>query len=131
MFPGPDNCYARSYTADHLAEHPSQRVTDIRLSPDVQIVGPSLVLHVELRLRGTPGGAVEGYGYCETEGKDAVACTMEGDAGAFVVTPAKDGAVLVTVSDLGISFETDSGFVTLKRSSGDDRSFMLRPVACR
>lgn len=131
MFPGPDSCYSRTYTADHLAKHPRQRVTDIRISPDFQIAAPRLGLRVTLRLRGTPGGAFEGYGYCENEGGDTVYCTMEGDAGGFAVTPAKGGAVLVSVSSLGMSFENDAGFVTLERNKGDDRRFLLRPSPCK
>jgi hypothetical protein len=131
MFPGPHSCYARSYTDDHLAKHPQQRVTDIRLSPDFQIADPLLGLHVMLRLRGTPGGAFEGYGYCENAGGDTVYCAMEGDAGGFAVTPAKGGAVLVSVSSLGMSFENDAGFVTLEKEQGDDRSFILRPSPCK
>ena len=131
MFPGPDSCYARSYSADLLASHPAQRVTQITVSPDFTIADPMLGLRVELRLRGVPGGAFEGYGYCENEGGDTLYCGMEGDAGVFQVTPAKKGGILITVSSYGMSFENDTGFATLERNSGDDRSFLLQPVACR
>lgn len=131
MFPDAATCYARSYSAAHLAQHPAQRVTAMRLSPDFQIADPLLVLHVELRLRGTPGGDFEGYGYCENNGADTLYCGMEGDAGGFTVTPAKGGAVLVTVSSVGMSFENDAGFVTLEKAKGDDRAFLLRPSPCK
>lgn len=130
MFPDASSCYSRTYSADHLAQHPAQRVTEIRLSPDFQIAAPLLGLHVEMRLRGTPGGAFEGYGSCENEGGDTLFCGMEGDAGGFAVTPAKDGAILVTVSRLGLSFENEAGFVTLEKDKGDDRTFLLRPSPC-
>lgn len=130
MFPGADTCYARIYTKDHLAQHPEQRVTAIRISPDFQIADPNLGLHVELVLRGPRGGAFEGYGYCENLGGETLSCLMEGDAGAFTVTPAKGGAVLVTVSSRGLSFENETGFVALESNKGDDRSFLLRPSPC-
>lgn len=131
MFPDAGTCYARIYSADHLAGHPAQRVTGMRLSPDFRIAEPFLGLHVELSLRGVPGGAFEGVGYCENEGGETLYCGLEGDAGGFTVTPAKGGAVLVTVSRSGMSFENEAGFVTLERQTGDDRSFLLRPSPCK
>lgn len=131
MFPGPDRCYGRSYSDDHLGKHPAQRVTEISVSPDFTIADPMLGLHVQLRLRGVPGGAFEAYGYCENLGASTLYCGMEGDAGGFEITPAKGGAILITVSSHGMGFENDSGFATLERNAGDDRSFLLRPVACR
>ncbi|HLQ18468.1 MAG TPA: hypothetical protein VK146_05765 [Tabrizicola sp.] len=130
LFPDATRCYARSYSADHLAQHPAQRVTQLRLSPDFRIGKPLLVLKVDLSLRGTPGGPFEGYGYCETKGDDTLYCGIEGDGGGFTVTPARNGAILLTVSSLGMSFENAAGFVTLDRETGDDRSFMLRPSPC-
>ena len=131
MFPGTDSCYTRSYSDDHLAKHSAQRVTDISVSPDFTIADPMLGLHVLLHLRGVPGGAFEAYGYCENEGGHTLYCGMEGDAGGFQITPGKNGAILIEVSSLGMTFENDSGFATLERNSGDDRSFLLRPAACR
>ena len=131
VFPGPGSCYARSYSEDHLAKHPAQRVTRIAISPDFSIADPLLGVHLTLRLRGVPGGAFEAFGYCENEGGDTLYCGMEGDAGGFAITPAKNGAILIKVSSLGMSFENETGFATLERNSGDDRSFLLQPVACR
>ncbi len=118
MFPDQANCYARIYAPEHLAAHPKQRVTEMRLSPDVQIAAPLLALHIEVTLRGTPGGAFEFYGYCENEGEATLYCAMEGDAGGFTLT-------------LGMSFENDAGFVTLEHKKGDDRTFLLQPSPCQ
>jgi hypothetical protein len=131
MFPDAATCYARVYADAHLAQHPAQRVTRMRLTPDFQIAGPLLVLHVELNLRDVPGGWFEGIGSCENAGSTSLYCTMEGDAGGFTVTPAKDGAVLVSVSELGMSFENARGFATLESAQGDDRNFLLRPSPCQ
>lgn len=130
MFPRPDSCYARSYTAQHLAEHPAQRVTAIAIRPDAGAALPFLGVQLDLSLRGTPGGAVAALASCENEGSDTLYCTMEGDAGGFQITTAKGGAILITVSSLGMSFETDTDFVTLAHDAGDDRSFLLKPAAC-
>jgi len=129
MFPSADSCYQRSYSAAHLAKHPAQRVTELRLGPDAGMAATGLALRVEVRLRGTPGGWFEGYGYCESAGGVTLDCLMEGDAGDFAVTPAR-GGILVTVGRSGMSFENDAGFVTLDSKTGDDRSFLLRPSPC-
>lgn len=130
LFPVPSTCYARSYSADHLAKHPQQRVTKMALVQDRQAGGPFLNLWVRVTLRGAAGGEAEALASCENT-SSVLYCTMEGDAGGFQIEEAKGGAVLVSVSSLGMGFETDSGFVTLDRTSGDDRSFLLRPQACR
>lgn len=131
MFPGPDRCYARVYTDAHLAKHPAQRVTRISIRPDFTIADPMLGVQLKITLRGVPGGAFDAYGYCENEGGHTLYCGMEGDAGGFQITPEKTGAILISVSSLGMGFENDTGFATLERSTGDDRSFLLQPVACR
>lgn len=130
MFPDSASCYARSYSADHLAAHPAQRVTNLSISPVTDFSEPLLGLYLTLELRGVPGGAFQAYSACENEGGDTLYCMMEGDAGGFQITPAKGGAILVSVSSLGMTFENDTGFATLERSAGDDRSFLLRPQAC-
>ena len=131
MFPGPDRCYARVYTDAHLAKHPAQRVTRISIRPDFTIADPMLGVQLKITLRGVPGGAFDAYGYCENEGGHTLYCGMEGDAGGFQINPEKNGAILISISSLGMGFENDTGFATLERSTGDDRSFLLQPVACR
>lgn len=131
MFPRGDRCYARNYGAGHLAKHPDQRVTRIAVSPDFVSEAPRLALELRLQLRGSNGGAFEAQAVCENNGASTLYCAMEGDAGGFQITPARNRAIQITVSSLGMSFENEGGFITLERTSGDDRSFILRPVACR
>lgn len=133
MFPSDTICYARSYTASHLAEHPAQRVTDIQLVVDRSgIAKPLLGLSVRVSLRGVPGGQFEALAVCENNGGSTLYCAMEGDAGGFTVKPAQSGSVLVQVSSYGMSFENDRGFEMLERDAGDDRSFLLHPAkGCR
>lgn len=130
MFPDPTTCYARTYSDNHLAKHPQQRVTQMALVQDRSATEPFLALWVRVTLRGREGGTSEALSYCENT-SSVLYCTMEGDAGGFQIEEARDGAILVSVSSLGMGFETDSGFVTLERNSGDDRSFLLQPQACR
>jgi hypothetical protein len=129
MFPGPDSCYARSYSPDHLVKHPAQRVTDMAIRPDFSTPDPFLPVLLTLDLRGVPGGSFEAFAACANEA-DHLYCAMEGDAGGFVISPAKGGAILIRVSSLGMTFENATGFATLDHASGDDRSFLLPPQIC-
>lgn len=130
MFPDSTSCYSRSYTDAHLSAHPAQRVTDISVSPAFDYADPLLGLYLTAQLRGVPGGAFEAYAACENEGGSTLYCIMEGDSGAFQITPAKNDGILIEVSHLGMWFENETGFATLEAKSGDDRSFILRPRVC-
>ena len=130
MFPRGDSCYARNYGAAHLAKHPEQRVTRFAISPDFVSEAPNLALELRLQLRGTTGGAFEAQAICENNG-GSIYCAMEGDAGGFQIDQARNRGIQITVSSLGMSFENEGGFVRLERKTGDDRSFILRPVACK
>lgn len=130
FFPAADSCYARDYTAEHLAGHPRQRTASIALMPMARSERQQEVL-VMVTLRDLPGEVLRAYAYCENI-DDTLYCPMEGDAGAFSITAAPDGAVLVTVSSLGMTFEGSRDFVPFAPDRGDDRSFLLWPVrGCR
>lgn len=130
MFPRGDLCYARNYGALHLGQHPEQRVTRFAITPDFVTAAPALALELRLDLRGNDGGAFAASAVCENE-SDELYCVMEGDAGGFQISQARNKAILVEVSSLGMTFENEGGFTTLERNRGDDRSFILRPTACR
>lgn len=129
MFPGKSGCYARSYSIDHLTAHPDQLVTAIALTPEDSVADPMIGLWIDLKLRGDIAGTYLGLGYCEAAGA-RLACGMEGDAGSFTISPEKDGSILVEVGPYGMSFEAETGFVTLMGDRGDDRSFLLHPSPC-
>lgn len=133
MFPSDASCYAREYTAQHLADHPVQRVTSMALTPEgAQVEDPAMTVWVTATLRDWPGEKLLAMAYCQVEDSDRMTCLMEGDAGAFTVQPAKGGAVLVTVGKAGMGFEGELGFATLRADAGDDRSFLLQPTRdCR
>jgi hypothetical protein len=125
IFPDPESCYLRSYTADHLTRHPQQRVTRITLAavPDAP-TDPLPAVKLRVDLRGPDGGTAEAVAYCE-EVPDRLSCGMEGDAGVFTVTSTREDAILVAVGPDGMALETDRGFVTLDAERGDDRRFLL------
>jgi hypothetical protein len=133
MFPQPSSCYQRTYSADHLAAHPAQRVTGMTLAAAPEVpADPWPAVALVVSLRGPGGGTAQALAYCENEGGATLYCMMEGDAGAFTIEPANGGAVLVTVGRDGMSLETDTDFITLEARRGDDRSFILRPAdGCR
>jgi len=132
LFPTPGSCYSREYSAAHLASHPAQRVTSMALTPDQQAAaGPQLQLWIIATVRTMPG-KLEALAYCENSTTDMLDCAMEGDAGGFTISRAKAGAVLMTVSSEGMSFEGETGFVRLEKTRGDDRSFLLQQTLdCR
>ena len=119
-------CYQRTYSADHLARHPEQQVTAIGLAlmPEAR-EQTALVLFVRTR------SSVETYvgsAYCQAGGT-GLDCLMEGDAGQFGLTAASKGALRLTVAARGISFEGGRDFITLEGTSGDDRVFLVPPLA--
>lgn len=127
MFPPEAACFQRSYDAAHLASHPQQQVVAIALTPaEGQTVSTSLVVDITVTLRDR--ARYIGSAYCEPEAL-GLSCGMEGDAGAFELGLRDGGALLLTVSALGMSFENDDGFLTLSGTAGDDRAFLMQPVA--
>ncbi|MGB8813459.1 MAG: hypothetical protein WCC57_09755 [Paracoccaceae bacterium] len=121
-------CFVREYTADHLAKHPDQLVKYISLSISALDAQPGLrVLDVIVNLRGKDE-FFHGLAYCEPQGK-GLACGMEGDAGAFVLEGAKQGALRLSVAAQGLSFEGQTDFITLDGRRGDDRVFLIPNVA--
>lgn len=128
MFPPEAACFQRHYDAAHLKKHPQQQVSDIALTPaEGQAVSTSLVVDISVKLRGVVESYI-GSAYCEPDAV-GLSCGMEGDAGAFSLTLREGGALLLKVSHLGMSFEGAQDFLTISGSSGDDREFLMQPVA--
>jgi hypothetical protein len=124
--PHSGGCFLRQYSDSHLAKHPDQRVTFINLAPVPLYARPDqIILNVLIRLRG--GAYASGMAYCEPAGQ-GLSCGMEGDAGMFSLTGKQDGALLLKVGSYGMSFETETEFVTLEPDKGDDREFLIPNV---
>ncbi len=133
LFPSDASCYAREYSAQHLADHPAQRVSSLALTPEgAKVEDHTMQVWVTVTLRDWPGEQLLALAYCQVADADKMDCVMEGDAGAFTVAPAKGGAALVTVAQAGMGFEGATGFVTLRQDRGDDLSFLVQPTReCR
>ncbi|MCX7288933.1 MAG: hypothetical protein NTW20_15675, partial [Rhodobacterales bacterium] len=123
LFPTDSACYSRKYSSAHLASHPEQQVTSMALRPETRPVGADLELWVSVTLRTWPDEVLLALAYCTQTAPDRLDCGLEGDAGGFSISRAKDRAVLVSVSDQGMGFEGQAGFATLDHNRGDDRSF--------
>ena len=121
---GGSACYLRRYTRKHLDDHPDQRVMAIGLAlyPGAS---DQVILNLYVRLR-PDGVRLMGSAYCDQDG-EGLDCRMEGDAGRFSLTGAKNGALRLAVAPVGVSFEGDE-FYTLAGTSGDDRVFLLPPL---
>jgi hypothetical protein len=129
MFEASGGCYQRVYSTAHLAAHPEQRMTEMTVAASPQIpANPWPAVTLTVTLRGPSGGLAEAVAWCENI-EDSLFCGMEGDAGTFSITKAKGGAILVSVGREGMSFETETGFVTLEARRGDDRSFLVPPAS--
>ncbi len=128
MFPPEASCFQRHYDAAHLAKHPQQLVIDIALTPaEGQEVSSSLVVDISVKLRGVSDSYI-GSAYCEPDAL-GLSCGMEGDAGAFSLALREDGALLLKVDPRGMSFEGAQDFLTLSGTDGDDRAFLMHPIA--
>ncbi|NJS39640.1 MAG: hypothetical protein HC783_12200 [Rhodobacteraceae bacterium] len=131
LFPSDAVCYARAYSAQHLADHPVQRVSPIALRPEgAKVEDPAMLVWVTISFRDRPDEALEALAYCQVQDSTRLGCIMEGDAGAFTIAAGKKGSALVSVEKAGMAFETATGFVTLRADAGDDRSFLLQPGPC-
>jgi hypothetical protein len=117
-------CYLRRYTVDHLQSHPQQRVSAIGLV--LYPGGDQTLATLYVRIRPDQVQAM-GSAYCDQDG-EGQDCLMEGDAGRFSLTGAKNGALRLSVAPRGISLEGMRDFITLSGTSGDDRVFLLPPL---
>ena len=127
LFPSNVSCYLRYYNEDHLAAHPAQQVASVQIGPEYYSFGQSpLQLRVVMNRRGD-FQEFRAQAYCDDDGK-ALNCQLEGDAGAFRLEPGRDGALRLSVAPRGMSFEADTGFLTLDGQKADDRVFLLPAV---
>lgn len=131
---GPDGispCYARTYSPEHLAEHPQQTVTRFYLTRSEYDHGgsaQSFEVAFGFTLK-TIRGAFASYATCRPRG-DGAACVAEADGGGFSLSPRPDG-ILVSVEQR-LEVEGSEDFSPDLHAS-DDRDFRLYesdPEAC-
>ena len=98
----PSGCFAREYSAEHLAAHPTQRVERIVLWTDVATDGENpdeavLVAWMAKNAYFAAGMRVDGWflcegGECQNEGDATKSCGQLQDRGGFIVTGYQKGS---------------------------------------
>lgn len=128
IFPSDGSCYLRHYDRSHMSKHQDQLVTDIAIGPYAPEwkTREDVVVTVMVSVRGTDEFFLANA-YCK-EGSTDLFCQMEGDAGAFTLTPQKGGKIMLSPTRAGMAFEGQSSFIALSGTSGDDRDFLMPPV---
>jgi hypothetical protein len=128
-------CFVRKYDAAHLAQHPKQKVTAMRLLVSAQEFEESPGLQYSFRagvtLRGTKG-AYEATGDCTrplaseiSADKLKLQCGVECDGGSLSIELANaDKSTLVRIEE-GIRISRDNGSERSLAASADDRVFRL------
>ena len=120
----PGDCYFRFYDETHLNEHPGQRVESIFIAHDEVFQDPAGELTLRFGFSTRNGRRYEGVGICEGN-----VCGVEGDRGAFTLTPYRDGLRLEVDPVRGMSAEGAKDFIDLSES--DDKVFLLFPASPR
>ncbi|MBN8942298.1 MAG: hypothetical protein J0H01_22520 [Rhizobiales bacterium] len=121
-------CYARSYQADHLAEHPQQRVTTMTLSLKRGRASPA-EFQIFVTVRGDRDLWSAG-GECQASG--SIVCSVECDGGGFSIAGnATPQAVLLNLEQPHgrISMNGCDGGEREVEAGADDRRFRLDRVA--
>ena len=107
--PGKHICFARVYTADHLVQHPKQKVSEIefrlayyRFEPDEYFPQGQRNYYFEVlaRLRGQ-NKLLKSFGECSSAG-DRISCGVDCDGGGVVVErTAKPNHILLSLDEYG------------------------------
>lgn len=137
-------CWDRTYSADHLAKHPDQKVEAMKFTLEYDEIEPNedwvdghkaYYFELQAKLRGKPGRA-RAVGDCFFTPDKVIFCGIECDGGGVAVSRAKNG------EDLFIDLER-SGYIRMTYSCGvddgqeetinlepepDDRNFLLQPL---
>lgn len=119
-------CFARIYDADHLRDHPRQRVTHffLRHSEAEDLTPPeSFDVVIGYKLKGSTDTFVTEAG-CAAEG-DGADCGAEGDAGSFKL--AGDGNEVTVTIDDRLYLEGHVSWSPDLAKDGDDSPILLRP----
>jgi hypothetical protein len=122
MLGSPGDCYYRFYDEAHLRSHPRQMVESIFLTYDTDYQDPNAELTLSFGIASRDGKFFDGVGIC-----DGNVCGVEGDGGAFKLTPYRDGLRLDVVQRMGA--EGADGYIELEKT--DDTVFLLYPQSPR
>ena len=123
-------CWARTYDAAHLDQHPEQKTRSIAIdvaraktngdanTPESFEIGFALKVKSAPEWYGQPG-------VCKSEGA-GFSCFLEADGGLFHLTPEGPDDLRLETGDYGISIEGKQDFVTLDGKTGGDKVFVLQ-----
>lgn len=132
-------CFARRYDARHLAQHPKQKVSAMKLLLTAEKTPDEPAIHmyrIGVQFRGKPGKNFYGDSACsfliDDEGKKetSFSCGAECGGGGFEIALAKDDkSVIVHVDTIGIydRKHPDGDLLTLEGGK-DDKVFRLDRV---
>ena len=142
--PGRKACYARSYDAAHLRDHPQQRVSAVTLF--LRVIGlnadgdkffvpraePYDRIQYEHAIALTRRGSkrrLSAGGYCS--GDVTARCVVECDAGGYTLEKAGADALLIRLLDQGVEFDNDcdGGKGTRVTPGRDDKVFRVERVS--
>jgi hypothetical protein len=125
-------CYARQYTAAHLAKNPKQQVTAFEI--DFEPANPDGVLNTAKRFELGVGvqkrGSAEWFtnaGYC-TMRAGGFDCGLDGDGGQFRLQPASGGRLRLELTRDTMGFEGENSFFEFGGKISDDNVFLLSPA---
>lgn len=145
--PGPDAalCYARSYDAEHLKQHPKQTVTEIVLFLRYVTLGEDEVI-----LNSTADGGTEKqyfeydftlaakvkdrsqtlYASGDCASAEAIGCGVACDGGGIEVEPVggRDGTILMRLDRIRMTLGCSEGSDVDLEGGADDRVFKLSKV---
>lgn len=125
-------CYARTYDAAHLQDHPNQKVRRIEFDmTDKNANGNANTAdNFELGfgvMSVTSSDWYTGSAICKTAGA-VVDCFLEGDGGRFRLSAEKNGALKLETGDYGLAFEGAKDTLELPAEDKDDKVFILSPA---
>lgn len=136
--PGKRVCYARSYSKDHLAAHPKQKVTDIKFQlayhrhqPDTDF--PKGMRNYYFRLIAELRGSSRIYsamGECSASGSN-IFCGVECDGGGVNIRARQQGKLLVFFGDsdeIRLTDGCEEGDSMQLQAGADDKEFLLNSV---
>ena len=140
--PGQKACFARTYDARHLREHPKQRVTSMTflmrvvgisdsgdwvLDPKEKYDRLSYQFAMDVQRRGEKKARTVS-GYCPEDSKDTM-CARECDGGGVFVEK-RDDALIVRLDQWGIRMDScGEGDGVWLKPGADDKMFRLNKVA--
>ena len=137
LAPRPDTyaCWQRSYSADHLAEHPLQKVTEVFFHLSYyemehhEAGKGNYSFSVDFTTPERKGGA---GGLCYQDDQGQVICGGDCDSGALTIRNARtEGSLLLELTSGGMTL-TDCGDDTpfYLPAEPDDTLFLVHPAHC-